>query len=192
MSDNSDISDFESTVDDLLDEEPSNSSSSSSSSSSSDESGTEDLEVTDSMKVSTTRNKSFQRKAKDDGARITRKVKYVYSPKPGEKDERISPFRMTEFEYAALIGERTEMISRGAKIHPTYANYPTVDLERIARMELDDRTIPFPLMLKRPIDHPTHPTLVEIFNVREISLPDQRLTNYIEKYLPVNTWRVFE
>jgi DNA-directed RNA polymerase subunit K/omega len=99
---------------------------------------------------------------------------------------------MTPFELAALIGERAEMISRGAKIHPKYAGYPTVDLIKIATLEIEDPTIPFPLMLKRPIDHPTHPTIVEIFKVRELLTPSQRLTNHIVKYTPVSNWRVFD
>lgn len=189
MSDNSDISDFESTVEDDVEEK---SHSSSSSSSSSDDNDEEDREMIDSVRASTSKNKSFQRKNKDEGARITRRVRYVYPPGPGEKDERISPPRMAMFEYAKLVGKRADMISRGAKIHPKYANYPTVDLEKIARLEIEDTTIPFPLMLRRPIDNPTHPTLVEIFRVRELMTPSQRLTNHIQKYTPVSPWRVFD
>lgn len=191
MSDNSDISDFESTIEDDIEEK---SNSSRSSKKSSDEDEDDDPEMVDSVRASTSRNKSFQRKSRNDvdGARITRKVRYVYPPKPGEKDERISPRFMTPFELAALIGERAEMISRGGKIHPKYANYPTVDLIKISALEIEDSTIPFPLMLKRPIDNPTHPTLVEIFKVRELLTPNQRLTNHIDKYTPVSNWRVFD
>ncbi len=187
MSEGSDISEFESTIEDFDDEKSESSSSSSSSSS-----GEEEREMMDSVKASTSKNKSYQRKNKDDGARITRKIKYIYPPALGQRDERTSPPRMTPYEYASLVGKRADMISRGAKIHPKYANYPTVDLLKIARLELDDSSIPFPLMIKRPIDNPTHPTIVEIWKVRELSTPSQRLTNHIEKYIPENTWRVFD
>lgn len=188
MSDSSDVSSFETTVDDFEDTK-----SESESTSTSEVSENDDQENIDSVKASTSKNKSFQRKSKPEGARVTRKVRYVYPPKAGEKDERISlKIMMTPFEYAEIIGELTEKISQEKiKIHPKYADYPTVDLLKIAKMMIDDTSIDIPLMYKRPIDNPTNPTIVEIFKVRELMTPDQRLFNHIEKYMPKSDWRVF-
>lgn len=120
-----------------------------------------------------------------------RKIKIVGPPKDGSPDQRISPPRMTKYEYAALIGERAEMISKGARIHPKYAGVDTIDLIKIAQMELDDYSIPFPLMIRRPVDNPMFGKIVEVFKVRELTTPKQRLTKHIEKYTPENPWTLF-
>lgn len=187
MSESSDVSSFESSDNNNNEEEMSISDTSSKN----EEDG--DQEIIDSVKASTSRNKSFQKKNKDESSRLIKKVRYVYPPKPGEKDERISPKIMSPFEYAEIIGELTEKISQSKiKIHPKYFYFPTVDLLKIARMMIDDTSIDIPLMYKRPIDNPTNPTLVEIFKVRELLTPSQRLINHIEKYTPVSNWKVFE
>lgn len=120
------------------------------------------------------------------------KVRYVYAPMEGESDKRISPKTMTIYEYARMIGERAEMISKGGKIHPKYQNVDTVDLLKIAQMELDDRSIPFPLVFHRPIDNPTNAKIIEVFNPHEPGFftHNYMLTKSIDKYTPDNAWRV--
>lgn len=169
MSEGSDVSSFES----FESESEQSESSKSSSSESSEDENTPNI---NSVKTSVSKNKT---------PRNSKKQKIIFPPGVGEKDERISPKRMNRYEFAALVGEFAEMISKGAKIHPKYSNVETMDLCEIARLHLEDRTIPFPILLKRPIDANT----IEVFNVREpgFTLPSEALTNHIEKYTPVNT-----
>ena len=143
--------------------------------------------VLDSVKASIPRSKRSR------GAfGSKRKIRYVYAPKEGEPDRRISPKRMTKYEYARVIGERAEMISKGARIHPKYENFDTVDLCKIAKLELDDRSIPFPLDIPRPMGNPANPVLYEVFNPHEpgFLMPHELLTNHVEKYIPKNAWKV--
>lgn len=122
----------------------------------------------------------------------SKKIKYIYAPSPGEKDKRISPKRMSKFEYTRLIGERAEMISKGSPIHPKYSDIKVFDLLEIARLELNDRSIPFPINIYRPIGDPINPKVIEVFNPHEPGFlsPVDLLSQYIDKYEFENSWRV--
>ena len=122
-----------------------------------------------------------------------KKDKVLYPPKNAEDvDERISANKMSPFEYAALIGARAEMIAKGAKIHPKSAKVDTVDLIKIAEMELNDPDIPFPLMIERTVDHPMDGHIKEVFIPHENGYitPKALLVKDIEKYIPPNPWQI--
>lgn len=121
-----------------------------------------------------------------------KKIKLISKPSVGEKDDRISPFRMTEYEYVNLIGKRANQIGNGTPVHPKYKGKST-DLLEIARMELNDRSIPFPLKIKRPIGNPINPMRYEIFDPREpdFMMPHELLTYRIEKYIPSTNYKVY-
>lgn len=121
------------------------------------------------------------------------KKHYIYAPLSGQPDRRISPKKITNYEYCRLIGERAEQISKGAPVHPKYSSSGIHDLIKIAQMELDDRSIEFPLNVYRPIGNPMEPSVMEVFNPHEpnVYLPDELLVNHIEKYIPKNLWKLF-
>lgn len=121
-----------------------------------------------------------------------RRVKIITAPEPGEKDERKSPMRMTLAEYTNLVGERAEQIGNGVPVNPKYAG-KSVDLLKIAEMELNDRSIPFPFKIKRPIGNPTAPTRYEIFDPREPNflMPHELLTHRIENLIPSTNYKVY-
>lgn len=116
----------------------------------------------------------------------------IYAPAPGEEDYRRSTRYMTPFEAARLIGERADMISRNEPIHPKYRNMPTSDLIIISKTELFDRDIPFPLRFRRPIDKPNfvEAKIIEVFNPREMILPNEADVAFIMDYLPQSSWTV--
>lgn len=140
-----------------------------------------DYQPIDSIKSRETRKKDSRKR-----------VRYITAPKPGNPDLRISTRNMTKLEYAKLIGKRADMISRGSPVHPKYQKVNTSDLLEIARRELEDLDIPFPILIYRPIDNPTTPMVFEVFNVRELTLPSEALTQYIDKYRAPNSWNVTE
>ena len=119
---------------------------------------------------------------------------YFFAPKVGEQDKRISPKRMTTYEYAALVGHRAEMISKGSPVHPKFQGSPEMDLLKIAQMELDSRDIPFPLNIYRPVDNPSHGQIIEVFNPHEPGFftPTERLTLGIEEFSIYNSWNIFK
>lgn len=119
---------------------------------------------------------------------------FIFAPKVGEIDKRISPKRMTTFEYASLIGHRADMISKGSPVHPKFQNSPEMDLLRISQMELDSRDIPFPLNIYRPIDNPSYGQVIEVFNPHEPGFytPTERLTVGIEEFSVFNSWNIFK
>ena len=119
-----------------------------------------------------------------------KRIKYITRPTDGSPDERISSRNMTVYEYAAIIGERAEMISKGSPIHPKYKDYVNFDFIEIAELELNDRDIPFPLLIHRPIDNPTYGKVFEVFSTREpdFRLPQDQL-NY-RRSTPVPRWRL--
>lgn len=96
-----------------------------------------------------------------------KKIKYIFAPKNGEKDQRISPKYINKFEYTRLIGERAEMIGNGSPVHPKYQNHPNKDPLEVAKLELDDLDIPFPLNIYRKVDNPSCGNIVEVFNPHE-------------------------
>lgn len=120
------------------------------------------------------------------------KVVELRSPVLGEPDYRRTLRQMTIYEYTRLIGSRAEMISKNEPIHPKYRDVPTIDLCEIAKMELDDLDIPFPIEVVRYVDRPSaiDSKIREIFNVRELDLPDQVLNAGIDDYLPKMEWAV--
>lgn len=121
----------------------------------------------------------------------TEKKTYIRQPLDGEMDMRKSLKIMTQFEYAKLIGFLAEFFSNNNPLHPKYENVETSDMLEIAKMHLDDTDIPIPCQIYRPIDNPTPDAKVwEVFNARELMLPQQILTQYIDKYLPKSEWTV--
>lgn len=116
----------------------------------------------------------------------------IYAPAVGEEDYRRSTRYMTPFEAAGICGKRAEMISHNEPIHPKYRDMPTADLNIIARTELFDTDIPFPLRFRRPIDKPNfvEAKIIEVFNPRELILPTEADVAYIMEYLPKSTWTV--
>lgn len=121
-----------------------------------------------------------------------KRIKIIYPPGPGEKDERTSPKRMTLYEYTNLIGERAEQIGKGVPVHPKYRG-SSVDLLKLAQMELEDRSIPFPLLIKRPIGNPTIPVRFEIFDPREPNflMPHELLVDKVERLFPSTNYKVY-
>lgn len=120
------------------------------------------------------------------------KVIELRTPKLGEQDYRRTLRQMTIYEYTRLIGSRAEMISKNEPIHPKYRDVSTIDLCEIAKMELDDLDIPFPIEVVRFVDRPTavDSKIREIFNARELELPDQVLLSGIADYIPKMDWVV--
>lgn len=129
---------------------------------------------------------------KGPGIPKTTKIIELRSPAPGEEDYRRSTRQMTIYEYTRLIGARAEMISKNEPIYPKYRNVKTINLCAIAKMELDDTDIPFPIEIVRFVDRPAavDSKVREIFNARELELPDTVLTVGILDYLPKMTWTV--
>lgn len=178
MSDLSSISGFSSGFSEFFSEKDS------STEKSSDHESEQDFGFLDSVKTSK-KTPVRAKRGKD-------KVRYVYAPGPGEPELRISPKRMTTYEYAAIIGSRAEMISRGSPVHPLFQKSNEHDLLKIAEMELNNRDIPFPLNIYRPIDNPSFGSVIEVFNPHESGFytPTELLTIGIEEYRKLNLWRV--
>ena len=145
----------------------------------------------DSVKTITTSKKKTPVKQKKSSKK---EEVYIFAPKVGETDKRISPKRMTTYEYASLIGHRAEMISKGSPVHPKFQNSPEMDLLKISQMELDTRDIPFPLNIYRPIDNPSYGQVIEVFNPHEPGFftPTERLTVGIEEFSSFNSWNIFK
>ncbi len=111
---------------------------------------------------------------------------------PNEKDERISAKKITDYEYCMLIGFRAQDIANGEPVHPLYANNGIHDLIEIAKMELDDRSIEFPLNVYRPIGNPMEPVRIEVFNPHEtgVLLPKELLLSQVDAYISKSSWRL--
>jgi DNA-directed RNA polymerase subunit K/omega len=146
----------------------------------------------DSTKTATTSKRKTPAKEKNKTSK--KEEIFIFAPKVGEIDKRISPKRMTTFEYASLIGHRADMISKGSPVHPKFQNSPEMDLLKISQMELDSRDIPFPLNIYRPIDNPSYGQVIEVFNPHEPGFytPTERLTAGIEEFSVFNSWNIFK
>lgn len=134
---------------------------------------------------------SIKRKSSKKGSQKTPTI--VRGPaQPGEKDMRISTKNITDYEYCMLIGSRAQDIADGEPVHPLYANNGIHDLIKIAKMELDDRSIEFPLNVLRPIGNPMDPVRIEVFNPHEpgVLLPGELLVSQVEAYISKNSWKV--
>ena len=113
-------------------------------------------------------------------------------PAQGEEDRRKSIRSMTRFEYTRLIAQRAEMISKDdPPVHPKFNSnvVNTDDPITLAQLELDDTSIPFVLLLVRPIDQPLRGRIFEVFNVRELMLPDE-VERYRRPGILFDKWRV--
>lgn len=146
----------------------------------------EDADGTTSYIFESTKPIDSRRKQIIDG----RKVKVFVRPELGEEDKRIPINRITNFEYTSLIGQRAIQIGEGIPVHPKYRG-KSHDLLELARMELDDTSIPFPFKIRRPVGNPTNPVRMEIFDVRELMLPEQLLVNRIDEYMPKTDYKVY-
>lgn len=120
------------------------------------------------------------------------KVTEIKAPLPGEEDMRRTSGQMTIFEYSRAVGKLADMFSRNEPLHPKYRNYPSSDMMLLSRLHINDRDIPIPLRVRRPVDKPSFvdSKIHELFNLRELALPGEILVAGIEKYIPPMEWRI--
>lgn len=94
-------------------------------------------------------------------------------------DKRKTSIFMTKFEYARLIGERASQIENGEHVHKSIIDKnPGIDNALdLAELELNDKTVPFPIQIERPITTTHGIQLFEKWDVRELVLPREQI-NY--------------
>jgi DNA-directed RNA polymerase subunit K/omega len=65
-----------------------------------------------------------------------------------DKDNRISPNRLTKYEMVRILGERTKQLTLGAK--PLIKNYQSLSYDKIAEEELKLNMIPYKIKRSLP------------------------------------------
>jgi len=96
-----------------------------------------------------------------------------------DDDKRKTLNFMTKFEYTRIIGERAFQIENGEHVHENIINNnPGIDNALdLAELELNDVSVPFPILIERPINIFNDNQIFEKWNVRELVLPKDQI-NY--------------
>lgn len=79
---------------------------------------------------------------------IAAKIPLTQSPPMGKDPNHKSPPFLTQYERTKIIGLRANQLSQGARPYIAVPEYVT-DVSEIARMELDQRRLPF--IVRRPM-----------------------------------------